>query len=73
MVPVVDLSADSAKNVFTVGTGTQVEQQYGSSSSCCWPLPGSKILPYVYNSNILRTNMIVFQVDTVPHGVGIPT
>ena len=36
-------------------------------------MPGSEILPYLYNSNNPGTNMEIPRVDTAPQGVEIPT
>ena len=36
-------------------------------------MPGSKLFPYIYNSNKPGTKLAIPQVDTTPHGVETPT
>ena len=37
------------------------------------PIPGSEILPYIYDSNKPGTTTVVLRVNTAPHGVETPT
>ena len=37
------------------------------------PIPGSELLPYIYNSSKPGTRAVTLRVDTAPHGVEAPT
>ena len=37
------------------------------------PIPGSEILPYIYDSSKPGTTTVVLRVNTAPHGVETPT
>ena len=46
-----------------------VEPAPSATRARCGPIPGSEILPYIYDSNKPGTTTVVLPVETAPHGV----